>query len=126
MSTLYIVAGLPGTGKTTLSEYLQRELGVPLFCKDKMKEILFDVVGFQSPQGKEQLDRASTEILYYDAAASPSTSPATCGSSSTGSAPATTPPTATRPTPSTTTPPSSPARATPPPSWRTGTSLRPW
>ncbi|WP_059003220.1 AAA family ATPase [Bittarella massiliensis (ex Durand et al. 2017)] len=67
MSTLYIVAGLPGTGKTTLSEYLQEELGVPLFCKDKMKEILFDVVGFQSPQGKEQLDRASTEILYYDA-----------------------------------------------------------
>ena len=60
MSTLYIVAGLPGTGKTTLSEYLQKELGVPLFCKDKMKEILFDVVGFQSPQGKEQLDRAST------------------------------------------------------------------
>ena len=40
---LAVVCGLPATGKSTLAELLQSELGWPLFTKDGFKELLFDV-----------------------------------------------------------------------------------
>lgn len=65
MKYLFLIAGVPGSGKTTFAEYLQNELKIPMIGKDKMKELLFDTVGFKSFQEKENLDLGSTEILYY-------------------------------------------------------------
>ncbi len=56
---LAVICGLPATGKSTLAEQVQRELGWPLFTKDGFKELLFDV-GYR--EGSE-IDRAeSTRI----------------------------------------------------------------
>lgn len=60
-----LVAGFPATGKSTLAAALSKELGVPLFSKDSMKELLFDTVGFRSRAEKVALGEGSLEILYY-------------------------------------------------------------
>lgn len=41
-NTLILVAGIPGTGKTRLAEYLSERLRVTLICKDRLKEILWE------------------------------------------------------------------------------------
>ena len=62
-----LIAGVPGSGKTTLSEAIADKLNLPLLSKDAIKERLFDHVGFQSRQEKVSLGIASMEILYYAA-----------------------------------------------------------
>ena len=42
---LIIITGLPGTGKTTLASMLAQRHGLPLVCKDTIKEPLMDVLG---------------------------------------------------------------------------------
>lgn len=37
MGTLYITCGLPGSGKTTLSEQLSKNYNLKLYCFDKLK-----------------------------------------------------------------------------------------
>lgn len=60
-----VIAGIPGAGKTTLAEYLSKELRMPLISKDLLKEILFDNIGFKSRKEKVNLNNASLEIAYY-------------------------------------------------------------
>ena len=43
--TLIIIAGMPATGKTTFANYLSDKMQVPLVCKDKLKEIIWDLPG---------------------------------------------------------------------------------
>ena len=43
-----LITGIPASGKTTLAEYIAKELQIPMFSKDQMKELLFDEVGFHS------------------------------------------------------------------------------
>ncbi len=44
-----LVNGLPGAGKTTLAGVLARQLGLPLFSKDVIKEAHADVLGTERP-----------------------------------------------------------------------------
>ena len=37
-----IISGPPCTGKTTLARRLATDLGLPLMCKDTIKEVLFE------------------------------------------------------------------------------------
>ena len=60
-----LIAGLPATGKTTLSEYLSRRLDLPVISKDRIKELLYDTVGFAGRQEKVRLGVAAMDILYY-------------------------------------------------------------
>lgn len=60
-----LVAGPPASGKSTLAEALSRELRLPVFSKDSVKELLFDAVGFRSRAEKVALGTAGMEILYY-------------------------------------------------------------
>lgn len=62
-----LVAGPPASGKSTLAAALSRELQIPLFSKDSIKELLFDTVGFRSRAEKVALGVGSLEILYYAA-----------------------------------------------------------
>lgn len=50
-----------------MAELLSDRLKLPALSKDRVKELLFDYVGFQSREGKVNLGVASTEILYYAA-----------------------------------------------------------
>jgi glucokinase len=44
-----LVNGLPGAGKTTLARAVARDLGLPLFSKDVIKEAHADVLGVERP-----------------------------------------------------------------------------
>ena len=60
-----LVAGLPASGKTVMADVLSKDLGIPVISKDKIKEIMYDTVGFHSRKEKVALGVASMEIMYY-------------------------------------------------------------
>lgn len=62
--TMLLVAGAPGSGKTTLATRLGERLKWPVFSKDAIKEKLFDSVGFQTADEKAALGAAAVAILH--------------------------------------------------------------
>lgn len=68
-STLIIVNGASGTGKTHLSRRLARELRLPLLSKDDIKEGLYDELSQAGPDGfdlawSRKLGGASFDALF--------------------------------------------------------------
>jgi predicted kinase len=61
---LIVVAGLPGSGKTTLALRLAPVLGIPLISKDTIKEALFDALGTGDLEWSQRLGRASHQVMY--------------------------------------------------------------
>jgi predicted kinase len=61
---LVVVAGIPGSGKTTLARDLAIELHLPLISKDTIKESLFDVLGTGDLDWSRSLGRASHQVMY--------------------------------------------------------------
>jgi hypothetical protein len=57
--TFVIVTGLAGAGKTTVGEPLAAALGVPYISKDRIKEALFDAVGYGGWALSKTLSHAS-------------------------------------------------------------------
>lgn len=47
---LIIIAGMPGTGKTRFANYLSDKLQISLICKDKLKEIIWDKLHYDSSE----------------------------------------------------------------------------
>ncbi len=62
---LVIVNGPPGAGKTTLGRKLAQETGLPFISKDDIKEILFDILGWEDREWSKKLGHASMEILFH-------------------------------------------------------------
>ena len=58
-----IIAGMPASGKTTVSKRLSKAFGFPILEKDAIKEELFDVIGFQEYSQKRLMDVAATAVL---------------------------------------------------------------
>lgn len=63
MSYIVLLTGIPAAGKTRFSQYLSKELSIPIFSKDAIKEILFDALGFCSREEKVKLGIASMHIM---------------------------------------------------------------
>ena len=60
---LIILSGLPASGKSTVAHALQAAFPYPILEKDRIKECLFDTLGFQSHEEKRRLDAAAAGIL---------------------------------------------------------------
>ena len=45
---LILIAGMPGAGKTRFADYLSEKLGIALICKDRVKEIIWDKVHYDT------------------------------------------------------------------------------
>lgn len=69
MPLLIIVNGRPATGKTWLAERLSTDLGIPLFTKDEVKELLGDVVGAADRESARALGEASIHLIFEHAEA---------------------------------------------------------
>jgi predicted kinase len=74
MGDLVFVSGAPGSGKTTLARPLATELGLPLFGKDRIKEVLHDALS-EAAAGpalaSSPLGAAAMELLWALAADAP-------------------------------------------------------
>jgi predicted kinase len=62
---LIIVLGPPAAGKTTLAHYLSKEIGIPAFGKDEIKERIFDTVGWSDKEWNKKVTGAGYSILYF-------------------------------------------------------------
>lgn len=60
-----LVTGIPAAGKSTMAEVLAEYLGLPVISKDKIKELLYDTIGFCSREEKVMLGIAGMNIMYY-------------------------------------------------------------
>ena len=63
-NTVVVVAGIPGSGKTTLARALAKELRIPLVSKDTIKEALFDTLGTGDLEWSQQLGLAAHRVMY--------------------------------------------------------------
>lgn len=62
-----LITGIPASGKSTMAGFLSERLNLPVISKDRIKELLYDTVGFQSRDEKVKLGIASMDIMYYAA-----------------------------------------------------------
>jgi predicted kinase len=60
---LVIFTGLPGTGKTSISQHVARKLGLPVVAKDAIKEIMYDQIGIGDKAWSGKLARATFGIM---------------------------------------------------------------
>ena len=60
-----LVTGIPASGKSTIADFLAETLKLPVISKDRIKELMYDVIGFQSRDEKVKLGIASMDIMYY-------------------------------------------------------------
>ena len=64
-----LVNGLPGTGKSTLGTKLSRQLGLPLFSKDVIKEVHADIlgnhaIGYSQRQWNAAIGAAASQTMW--------------------------------------------------------------
>lgn len=67
MSTakLILVTGAPATGKTTIAKAIAERVDLPFLCKDDIKELLFDTIGWSDRAWSRKLGVATYRIMYY-------------------------------------------------------------
>ncbi|MFA5985788.1 MAG: AAA family ATPase [Parcubacteria group bacterium] len=65
-STLIIVSGLPGTGKTTLSKRISDQFVLPLVSMDAVKETMWDTMGHKFDfEFSDKIGRTAFELVFY-------------------------------------------------------------
>ena len=64
-TTVVLITGHPASGKTTLARYLSKKMGLPTICKDDIKEILYDTLGWSTVAWSNKLSIATWSLLYH-------------------------------------------------------------
>lgn len=64
-SKLILVLGMPATGKTHLARDVSAKFNLPLVCRDDIKEIIFDKVGWSDREHSKKVGGASFAITDY-------------------------------------------------------------
>lgn len=64
-----IIAGMPASGKSTVSKAISAAFGYPILEKDSLKEAIFDTMGFQCYAEKRAADHAANAVLLRAAEA---------------------------------------------------------
>ncbi len=64
ISRLILMNGPPASGKTTLASILAQRLKLPLFSKDQLKELLFEILGWGEREWSRKLGAASSDLLF--------------------------------------------------------------
>lgn len=59
-----LVTGIPASGKSTMARFLAEAFGLPVISKDRIKECMYDAIGFRSREEKVKLGIASMQIMY--------------------------------------------------------------
>jgi len=62
---LIIVTGRPAGGKSTLARLLAKELSLPVISKDRVREVLFDQLGWSDRPWAQLLGRASIDLMFH-------------------------------------------------------------
>ena len=65
MHKLIIVCGLPGSGKTILSDELSKRSGIACLHKDSIKEKLFEGLGMSTLEESKRIGKPSVDIMLY-------------------------------------------------------------
>lgn len=60
-----LVTGIPASGKSTTAKFLGEYFKLPVISKDRIKEFMYDEIGFGSREEKVRLGIASMDIMYY-------------------------------------------------------------
>ena len=63
---LILITGIPGSGKTTISQKLSQELGIKRISKDEFKLDYYEKYGFASNEEKHELDKLAEEQVYRE------------------------------------------------------------
>ena len=58
-----IIAGMPASGKSTVSAKVSQAFGYPILEKDALKEAIFDTMGFSCYAEKRKTDHAANSVL---------------------------------------------------------------
>jgi predicted kinase len=67
--TIIIVTGRPAAGKSTLAKWLSQELKLPFVSKDRIREELFDRLGWKDRKWAQELGKSSVDMMFYFAKA---------------------------------------------------------
>ncbi len=65
MGKLLLITGDIASGKSTFAEILSGRYQVNVFCKDKIKEILGDTIGFMNREENLKLSKATMELMIF-------------------------------------------------------------
>jgi tRNA uridine 5-carbamoylmethylation protein Kti12 len=63
---LILISGIPGSGKTTVSQKLAQELGIKCISKDEFKLDYYEKYGFSSSEEKRELDKLAEDQVYRE------------------------------------------------------------
>ena len=66
MMNLILITGIPGSGKTTVSQKLAQELGIKCISKDEFKLDYYEKYGFSSSEEKRELDKLAEDQVYRE------------------------------------------------------------
>lgn len=65
MRKLLLITGDLATGKSTFSNILSQRYKVNVFCKDSIKEVLGDTIGFKNREENKKLFNASMKLMFF-------------------------------------------------------------